>query len=565
MNAAIVFEPDGYVVEGAQILGRRVAGEGFLRAAVAARGDAPLAAFTPHQRSAQIFEQVVRGLDPAARTAWIPAHRLDLVAQHGVLYRPDQILGPTARQRLRAGPAAYSLCGITHTLSTSGTLDAIAKMLTEPVMPWDALVCASTAAKAVVEAVLDHQADYLAWRTGHPAPAHRPMLPLIPLGVHCDDFAFAADERAAARAALGLADDEVAVIFAARFSTSGKAHPFATFSALQAVRRDTGRPVVLVLAGYSFSPESAALLNSGLADFCPDVRVVRVDGRDPPAYRQAWVGADIFISLADSIQESFGITPIEAMAAGLPALVSDWDGYRDGVRDGVDGFRIRTWAPAPGAGASAAEQFESGALSYDRYLSRNNTAVAVDLDALVRRLRELVLDADLRRRFGDAGRRRAREMFDWSVVFRAYRALWDEQRAMRARALDDPATQGWLARAPRTGSDHMGPFDTFASFPTAPVDAATRVIRGGNGDLARHQALASRALTAQWVVPEPIVERMLTALGGGEATVGELAAATGLAMESATEIVARLAKIGVLALDPQPPGDSAASLLQRRP
>ena len=28
------------------------------------------------------------------------------------------------------------------------------------------------------------------------------------------------------------------------------------------------------------------------------------------------------------------------MAAGLPVVVSDWDGYRDTVRDGVDGFRI---------------------------------------------------------------------------------------------------------------------------------------------------------------------------------------------------------------------------------
>jgi len=25
--------------------------------------------------------------------------------------------------------------------------------------------------------------------------------------------------------------------------------------------------------------------------------------------------------------ETFGLTPIEAMAAGLPCLVSDWDGY----------------------------------------------------------------------------------------------------------------------------------------------------------------------------------------------------------------------------------------------
>ena len=42
------------------------------------------------------------------------------------------------------------------------------------------------------------------------------------------------------------------------------------------------------------------------------------------------------------MQESFGLTPIEAMAAGLPRVISDWDGYRDSVNDGEDGFLIRT-------------------------------------------------------------------------------------------------------------------------------------------------------------------------------------------------------------------------------
>jgi glycosyltransferase involved in cell wall biosynthesis len=33
------------------------------------------------------------------------------------------------------------------------------------------------------------------------------------------------------------------------------------------------------------------------------------------------------------------------MAAGIPVVVSDWDGYKDTVRDGVDGFRIPTFKP----------------------------------------------------------------------------------------------------------------------------------------------------------------------------------------------------------------------------
>ena len=39
--------------------------------------------------------------------------------------------------------------------------------------------------------------------------------------------------------------------------------------------------------------------------------------------------SDMFISLADSYQETFGLTPIEAMASELPVVASNWNGYRN--------------------------------------------------------------------------------------------------------------------------------------------------------------------------------------------------------------------------------------------
>lgn len=38
------------------------------------------------------------------------------------------------------------------------------------------------------------------------------------------------------------------------------------------------------------------------------------------------------------------------MAAGLPVVVSDWDGHRDTVVDGENGFRIPTYALPAGSG-----------------------------------------------------------------------------------------------------------------------------------------------------------------------------------------------------------------------
>lgn len=53
--------------------------------------------------------------------------------------------------------------------------------------------------------------------------------------------------------------------------------------------------------------------------------------------------ADCFTSPIDNIQETFGITPLEAMSCGIPQIVSDWNGYRETVVDNVTGFRIPSY------------------------------------------------------------------------------------------------------------------------------------------------------------------------------------------------------------------------------
>ena len=544
MNAAIIFEPDGYVLDGPKLMGRQAAGTGFLRAAVAAHAGEPIYGYTPSQTSAEAFRDLVLSLDPRGRPEWIPSQRLDLLRPRGVLYRPDQILGPLARLRLRGGVEWFSICGVTHTLATSGTQEAIADLLTAPVAPWDALICTSTVAAEVVETIWRAQGDYLAWRLGA-KPGPLPQLPVIPLGVHCEDFACTPEARNQARAALEIADDEVATLFAGRLSFSGKAHPFPMYAALEAVAQATGRRMVIVLAGQFYNSAAERAVRAGAAAFCPSVRTVFVNGKDADQYRAAWRAADIFMSLSDSIQETFGLTPVEAMAAGLPVLVTDWNGYKDTVRDGLDGFRVATWVPQPGAGATMALGYEAGRLDYDNYLSQASTSVSIDMDVLVGRLTDLVVDADLRRRLGAAGQERARRTFDWSVVYRQYQQLWAELDVRRAQGAREE--HAWLARAPKVQAGALGPFDAFASYPTAHIGFDTLVVRAPDATLARFQTLTGQVILSFWNPPPALVERILTALEGGPVTVQRLSDGLELAPGAVIEAVARLAKLGLLA------------------
>ena len=544
VNAAIIFEPDGYVLDGPKLMGRQAAGNGFLRAAVAAHAGEPIYGCTPYQSSAGVFRDLVLSLEPKARPEWIPAHRLDLLRSRGVLYRPDQNIGPLARMRLRGGMEWFSLCGVTHTLATSGTQEALADLLTAPVAPWDALICTSTAAVGVIETIWTAQGDYLAWRLGA-KPEPLPQLPVIPLGVHCEDFAFGPDARNQARASLGIADDEVAVLFAGRLSINGKAHPFPMYSALESVAKSTGRRIHIVHAGQFFNAAAEQAVRSAAAEFCPSVRAIFVNGKEAGQYRDAWRAADIFMSLSDSIQETFGLTPVEAMAAGLPVLVTDWNGYKDTVRDGVDGFRVATWVPRPGTGGIMALAYEAGRLDYDNYLSQASTSVSVDMEMLVGRLTDLVVDAELRRRMGAAGQERARRTFDWAVVYRQYQQLWAELDARRRQGVRERGD--WLARAPKAQAGALGPFDSFAAYPTAHIGFDTLVSRAADASLARFQTLTRQAILSLWNPPPEQVERILAALEGGPMTVQRLSDRLELAPGVVVEAVARLAKLDLLA------------------
>ena len=152
-----------------------------------------------------------------------------------------------------------------------------------------------------------------------------------------------------------------------------------------------------------------------------------LDGKNPEVVRCCWAAADLFLSLVDNPQETFGLAPVEAMAAGLPVVVSDWDGYRYTVSDGIEGFRIPTLAPAQAQqGEELALQHDHGLLSYQDYVGAVAQHVAVDTEAAAAAIARLADDPPLRERMGDAGRQTVQERFNWPVVARLHHQLYAE-------------------------------------------------------------------------------------------------------------------------------------------
>jgi glycosyltransferase involved in cell wall biosynthesis len=560
---ALYYEPDAHTelygrsTDGpAGLMGRQVAGKEFLdaylthgrfdllTAVVRARKRAdPLVRLcqehpSSRQRPRRLrvipeadFADAFAAPEPAARVLHLPC--------------PPDARFAWARQ---ASGGRFALCGVTHTLSSLAAVNALTDLLTAPFEPFDVLVCTSKAVADMVRAVTGAYAEFLADRFGG-APQRMPRLAILPLGVDPERFRPpTADERRAERARLGAADDEVVVLCVGRLSHHAKAHPYPVFHAAAEAARRTGRKVFLVFAGWAINATVDAAYRDGAKRFAAPARVAFADGLDPAVRTGAWRAADVFISLPDNIQETFGLVVTEAMASGLPVVGSDWDGYRDLVVDGETGFLVPT-RMVRGATAETTARHLFGLVNYDHFLAECGQAVAVDPAAAGSALARLVADAGLREAMGRAGRERALRHFTWERVVRLHEGLWaDQERAVRA----------WQPPAMRHPGPtcYPAPEHSFAGYPSAWLDDTTRV---------RPTAGAAEALPTFLALPLTNMEGSrrcmdpapLTALlKAGPRSVGEMVAELGRAgvrPGAARATVAWLLKYGLLEPSPGDP------------
>jgi glycosyltransferase involved in cell wall biosynthesis len=508
MNSVIYYHPEAYTTSGPKLMGRNAAGESFLRGFLNYSNATAFWAQVQKPEHGQHFAAQVKAQGRTELVHAVSPHNLGALSQAGLVYHPGPGIGQHAFHRsVAAGShAAWSLCGITHTTSSAGAMDAISELITAPVQAWDAVICTSKAVKDNVSKLLQAQVNMLQERLGI-SKLVLPMLPVIPLGIHTQDFMFTDAQKKAARLTLKANDNTLVVLFMGRLSFHAKAHPLAMYQALQIAAQTvkvSGKNIKLIECGWHANEFIEKAYRDAALHACPDVEVITLDGRKAKDRETAWAGADVFCSLSDNIQETFGIVPIEAMASGLPVVVSDWDGYKDTVRHEVDGFRIRTTMPEAGLATDMALRHALEIDTYDMYCGHTCSLVSVDIDQAAQAFVKLFESSSLRQTMGAAGRLRAQEVYDWRVINAQYEALWAEQQSARTAALENTATppvkltHPWPAR--------MDPFYAFASYPTQALTANTILcladasVEAATARIQTYQGMAMVSF-AKWVMP----------------------------------------------------------------
>ncbi|MDR1685008.1 MAG: glycosyltransferase family 4 protein [Desulfovibrio sp.] len=252
-----------------------------------------------------------------------------------------------------------------------------------------------------------------------------PSVRCVPLGVD-PSLMPAPDEKdrlgAACRSRFGLGDKLVFLVFA-RIAYQSKMDLLPILRAWKRAEEyglARGR-CVLVLAGWV---EDGDTFDKEIAGFADNMGIdcLTVPRPDNAGRKALYAAADVFLSPSDNLQETFGLTLLEAAASSLPVIASDFDGYRDLVIDGVNGILVPILGPARTPRTDALARIVPAA-AYHLMQAQQS---AVDVDALGRAIRLLAGNEALRRRMGESGRKQVLAARTWQHVVRNMLDLWTE-------------------------------------------------------------------------------------------------------------------------------------------
>ncbi len=541
-NAAIWYAQDGFDPVKKGINGRRVAGDSFLRGFLRhADVDEVVLALHGGEAAAQPVRALAQELRPQLALRAVGLLHPQKIAPVSTLFFPSPNFSAEAWRRAPYGTQAWSICGITHTTSTAAVMQGFFDLRMAPVQPWDAVICTSRSVLASVTYLMDRADEHIRSHL-RATPPPRPMLPVIPLGVHCDDFAPDAAAGALLRQRLGAGPQDVVFSTIARLTPHEKFDPLPIYMAMQAAQAQLhDRKLHVVLCGQFRDEFSRKVFENGARALMPDVGFAVLDGALAAERKAALSGADVFMFLIDNIQETFGIAPLEGMAAGLPLLVSDWDGMKDTVPPEV-GFRV-TSRTLPGSYlASEALRYQGGTDSYLQYCAVTSALTEIDQPELVDRILTLARDGDLRRRMGQAAQAHVRAHYDWSVIVPQMQALWAEQEAMRVAAKPLRYRSDSLPIAP-------SPTHYFAAYPTEQVTLKDQLFVAVDGGPDLQALLRIRNYTAtkrMFAPPAQIGSVLAVVQAKGGCDLATIETACGLTSLQAARVVIWLLKYNLL-------------------
>lgn len=160
---------------------------------------------------------------------------------------------------------------------------------------------------------------------------------VCPFPVRADVFRFDGEQRIEQRGRLGLSPEDRMIFYTGRLTYQKNVLRLISESAR--LMATTERKIHLFLAGhfdfngqpYNFEPKFGLIYQatSKLLDSIPEPyrsRVHIIESLDAPELCSYYNAADVFVSLSTFHDDDYGMSPIESLFTGSPAVLTDWGG-----------------------------------------------------------------------------------------------------------------------------------------------------------------------------------------------------------------------------------------------
>ncbi len=369
---------------------------------------------------------------------------------------PDLYRGFHLRSTFAQAPCAVT--GMTHSLSHSAFPSWMYLNLLYGPKSYDKLVCTTSTAADVIQKIADH-----ARRSLNSSASLNTTI--IPLGI---DFASLSKKVPHGRMHCHCHDSNFILLTMGRFSHDSKVDLLPLLAILRQVKAKIPQ-TVLVMAGADNDPADQQIIRLAAAEHGLSDSIRIITNPTETIRQSLYHSADVFLALSDNLQETFGLTLLEAMAAGLPVIASDWDGYRSIVTEGETGHLIQTWGMANSPRLEAMAPLLSDGQRHLIFAQ----ATATDIAQTTAKICSLGSDSNKLLSMGRIAQQRA-STYDWARIVDAYQKLWQQLRT-QANVVES---------SPDFLTPSLSHLEIFSSYPTVHIRPNDRIRLTPEGRLA---------------------------------------------------------------------------------
>lgn len=330
--------------------------------------------------------------------------------------------------------------------------------------PYDTIFCSSRSVKNVMEKQFDYVANQL--KDLYQIDIKREFrLDVVPLGL--DDKKFSRVDQVKARIELGISKEAFTILYFGRVSAYFKGDIMPLLRVLRRfIDKNPNKNIQLVIAGTeNYELNDYKYIRKYINILSLDNNVIIFENFDYQKRNLLYCSADVFTSPTDSIQETFGLTPIEAMACGVPQIVPDWDGYKETVKHGKTGFLVDTYWLKCDDDISIFPLAVKDEFSDERFYSHLllGQSVVIDLDMYEYYFQLLLDNETLRKQMSEYSLKYFKENYLLQKTIKGYEEVWKD-------LLHDKALYDEIDKKQYLNLYDSKYFEMFKDYPTRILD-----------------------------------------------------------------------------------------------